>query len=95
MRNLNRFPADFMFQLNENEWESLRSQFATSKQGRGGRRGLPIAFTEHGIAMLSSILNSERAVEVNIAIIRSFIRQRKVLIALQAVQRKRIVGLGK
>ena len=56
---------------------------------------MPIAFTEHGIAMLSSILNSERAVEVNIAIIRSFIRQRKVLIALQAVQRKRIVGLGK
>ena len=78
-RNINRFPSDFMFQLNEIEWDSLRSHFAASKSGRGGNRVLPVAFTEHGIAMLSSVLNSNRAVEVNIAIVRSFIRLRKVL----------------
>src|SRR3972149_5427901 len=65
-RNLRRFPADFMFQLTSEEAESLRSQFATSK--RGGRRYLPYAFTEQGVAMLSSVLNSERAIEVNIQI---------------------------
>lgn len=78
-RNINRFPSDFMFQLNEIEWDFLRSQFATSKSGRGGNRILPVAFTEHGIAILSSVLNSDRAMEVNIAIVRSFIRLRKVL----------------
>ncbi len=69
-RNLNRFPEDFMFQLTKEEADSLRSQFATSKTGRGGRRYLPYAFTEQGVAMLSSVLNSERAIEVNIAIMR-------------------------
>jgi hypothetical protein len=64
-RNRARFPEDFMFQLTEEEYESLRSQFATSK-GRGGRRYLPFVFTEQGVAMLSSVLNSERAVQVNI-----------------------------
>jgi hypothetical protein len=68
-----------MFQLTEIEWDFLRSQNATSKTGRGGNRVLPFAFTEHGITMLSSVLNSDRAVEVNIAIVRSFIRLRKVL----------------
>jgi ORF6N domain len=68
-RNINRFPSDFMFQLNEIEWDFLRSQIATSKTGRGGNRILPVAFTEHGIAMLSSVLNSDRAVEVNASIL--------------------------
>ena len=67
-RNRKRFPADFMFRLSEKEAESLTSQFAISKKGRGGRRTLPYAFTEQGVAMLSSVLNSERAIQVNIAI---------------------------
>ena len=61
-RNLSRFPEDFMFQLTESETQVLRSQFATSKEGRGGRRYLPYAFTEQGVAMLSSVLNSERGI---------------------------------
>jgi hypothetical protein len=65
-RNADRFPEDFMFQLTDEEWESLRSQFAISKKGRGGRRYAPFAFTEHGVLMLSSVLNSERAIQVNI-----------------------------
>jgi len=70
-RNIVRFPSDFMFQLNKEEYESLRFQIGTSKnKGRGGRRYLPFVFTEHGIAMLSSILNSDRAIKVNISIIR-------------------------
>src|SRR5438132_11795086 len=63
-RNLNRFPSDFMFQLSSEEFDSLRSQIVTSKKGRGGRRYRPYAFTEHGVAMLSSVLNSEPAVLV-------------------------------
>jgi len=70
-RNINRFPSDFMFQLTEIEWDFLRSQNATSKSGRGGNRVLPTAFTEHGITMLSSVLNSDRAVEVNISFLKS------------------------
>jgi hypothetical protein len=61
-RNLSRFPEDFMFQLTESETHLLRSQFATSKEGRGGRRYLPYVFTEQGVAMLSSVLNSERGI---------------------------------
>lgn len=67
-RNSKRFPVDFMFQLTKAEEENLRSQFATSRSGHGGRRSLPYAFTEQGVAMLSSVLNSERAIEVNITI---------------------------
>lgn len=78
-RNLDRFPKDFMFTLNENEWESLRSQFATSKTGRGGRTYLPNVFTEHGVLMLSSILNSQKAIQVNIQIMRIFTRMRQML----------------
>lgn len=77
-RNRNRFPADFMFQLKPSEAESLRSQNAISKR-RGGRRTLPYAFTEQGVAMLSSVLNSERAVQVNIAIMRAFVKLREVI----------------
>jgi phage regulator Rha-like protein len=78
-RNINRFPEDFMFQLTENEWESLRSQIATSKIGRGGRTYLPNVFTEHGVLMLSSILNSQQAIQVNIQIVRIFTRLRQWL----------------
>jgi hypothetical protein len=78
-RNKKRFPPDFMFQLKPEEAESLRSQFATSKKGRGGRRSLPYAFTEQGVAMLSSVLNSNRAIEVNITIMRAFLKLRQML----------------
>ena len=78
-RNINRFPEDFMFQLTTDEFESLRFQFGTSKQGRGGRRYAPYVFTEHGVAMLSSVLNSERAISINIAIMRTFAKLRHIL----------------
>jgi ORF6N domain len=71
-RNIDKFPEDFMFQLSNEGWEFLRSQFATSKEGRGGRRYAPLAFTEHGVLMLSSVLNSERAIQVNIQIMRIY-----------------------
>jgi hypothetical protein len=78
-RNLNRFPLDFMFQLNEEETETLRSQFATSKTGRGGRRYFPFVFSEQGVAMLSSVLHSERAIEVTILIMRAFVKLREMI----------------
>jgi hypothetical protein len=79
-RNLDRFPQDFMFQLTKEEAEVLRFQIGMSKpSGRGGRRYLPYAFTEQGVAMLSSVLNSSRAVQVNIAIMRTFARLRHLL----------------
>ncbi len=78
-RNKDRFPGDFMFQLTEEEAESLRFQIGTSKVGRGGRRYLPYVFTEGGVAMLSSVLTSNEAARVNISIIRTFIRLRSFL----------------
>lgn len=78
-RNLERFPTDFMFQLTQEENESLRFQNGTSKNGRGGRRYLPLVFTEGGVAMLSSVLTSNVAAQVNIAIIRTFIKLRSYL----------------
>jgi len=79
-RNTERFPADFMFQLTAEEFERLRSQSVTSKPaGRGGRRVAPYAFTEQGVAMLSSVLHSPRAVQVNIEIMRAFVRLRQML----------------
>ena len=78
-RNLSRFPEDFMFQLNTEEFNSLRFQIGISKKGRGGRRYLPYAFTEQGVAMLSSVLRSKRAIQVNIAIMRAFVKLRKIL----------------
>ncbi|HTU44871.1 MAG TPA: ORF6N domain-containing protein [Bryobacteraceae bacterium] len=75
-RNLRRFPEDFMFSLTQEEVRALRSQIVTSK---GGRRYLPHAFTEHGVAMLSSVLNSERAIQMNIAVIRAFVRMRQLI----------------
>ena len=79
-RNLNRFPEDFMFQLNKQELENWRSQFVTSNPAaKMGLRRRPYAFTEHGVAMLSSVLNSERAVQLNILIIRAFVKLREML----------------
>lgn len=78
-RNLNRFPEDFMFDLTEPELKSLRTQIASSKTGRGGVRYSPMAFTEQGVAMLSIVLNSEKAITVNIQIIRIFTKIRKIL----------------
>ena len=77
-RNINRFPEDFMFQLTKEEYRSLRSQFGTLKKGAHSKYP-PIAFTEQGVAMLSSVLNSDRAIEVNIAIMRAFVQLRKTL----------------
>jgi len=80
-RHSKRFPDDFMFQLSESEYESLISQFVTSKKsGRGGVRKMPHAFTEQGVAMLSGILNSDRAIAVNIQIMRTFTKLRRALI---------------
>jgi len=76
-RNISRFPEDFMFQLSEFEFENLKSQFATSSWG--GRRKLPNVFTEHGVLMLSSVLNSEKAIKVNIQIMRIFTKVREAL----------------
>ena len=77
-RNLSRFPADFMFQLSSDEFKTLRSQTVTSKNARGGRRTAPYAFTEQGVAMLSSVLNSPRAIGVTIEIMRTFVRVREL-----------------
>lgn len=80
-RNINRFPEDFMFQLTEEENNSLRSQIATLKKGRGQhQKYLPFAFTEHGILMLSSVLNSEKAIQTNIQIMRIFVKVRQMLL---------------
>lgn len=79
-RNVGRFPADFMFKLTYEEAIHVRSQSVTSKVGRGGRRYLPFAFTEEGVAMLSSVLRSERAVSVNIEIMRAFVRMRRMVV---------------
>ena len=87
-RNLKRFPEDFMFQLTNTGAEALRLQNATSKTGRGGRRYMPYAFTEQGVAMLSSVLNSERAIEVNIAIMRVFVKLRQMLESNEELNRK-------
>lgn len=81
-RNLKRFRSDFMFQLSAEEADDLRYQIGTSKKGRGGRRYLPYVFTEQGVAMLSSVLNSERALLVNVEIIRAFVKLRQMMICL-------------
>ncbi|MBI3312417.1 MAG: ORF6N domain-containing protein [Candidatus Omnitrophica bacterium] len=103
-RNMERFPEGFMFQLTTEEYRdlryqfgtsSLRSQFATSSSGYGGRRYLPMVFTEQGVAMLSSVLHSKRAIQVNIAIMKTFVRIREMLAThrdlaekLEALERK-------
>ncbi len=96
-RNIERFPCDFMFQLTEKEAESLRCQFGISnlrsqngisKKGRGGRRYLPYAFTQEGVAMLSGVLRSKRAVQVNIGIMRAFVKMREAMIAHKDLSRR-------
>jgi len=88
-RNLKRFPDDFMFQLNYQEVALLRSQIATLKDGRGEhRKYLPYVFTEQGVAMLSSVLNSERAIQVNVEIMRAFVRLRQILSTHKDLARK-------
>jgi len=78
-RNQERFPSDFMFRLSAEESDALRSQSATSKTGRGGRRYAPYAFTEHGAIMAATVLNSERAVEMSVFVVRAFVRLREML----------------
>jgi hypothetical protein len=80
-RNKNRFPSDFAFQLDAEEFAHLRSQNATSKNGRGGRRYLPWVFTEHGALMLASVLSSSVAIDASVRVVRAFIRLRELLLA--------------
>src|ERR1043166_2278236 len=80
-RNLKRFPSDFAFRLTRQEFTVLISQFAISKKGRGGRRTLPWAFTEHGAIMLASVLNSDIAVEASVRVVRAFVRLREIVSA--------------
>ena len=87
-RNGKRFPADFMFQLTKEEEQNLRSQFATSRSGHGGLRSRAYVFTEQGVAMLSNVLNSERAIEVNITIMRAFVKLRQMLESNEKLNRK-------
>ena len=93
-RNLARFPADFMFQLTDEEFAALRSQFATSNEGRGGRRYLPYVFTEHGAIMAATILNSQRAVDMSVFVVRAFVEYRQLMTLHDelAVQLKRLEG---
>ena len=85
-RNIERFPDDFMFQLTKDEFQNLRSQFVTSSWG--GRRSLPYVFTEQGVSMLSSVLRSKRAIQVNIAIMRAFVKLRQFAISHAELAKK-------
>lgn len=87
-RKISRFPEEFMFQLTKKEHESLRSQSVISKKGRGGRRYPPYAFTQEGVAMLSSVLNSERAIHVNVQIMKTFIKLREMLSSHDQLRKK-------
>jgi len=87
-RNKDRFPRDFMFQLNKEEFRLLRSQIATSNKGRGGRRFLPYVFTEHGAIMLASVLNSQRAIETSILVVRAFVRFREMISERKEIAKK-------
>ena len=87
-RNRHRFPPDFLFRLTPKEADSLRSQFVTSKSGRGGRRYLPYVFTEHGAVMLASVLNSAAAVAASIQVVRAFVRLRTILAAHKELARQ-------
>ena len=87
-RNKERFPADLMFQLSGEEWESLKSQIVIAKKGRGGRRFAPYAFTEHGALKLSSVLKSAMAVEISLLIIRAFVWLRRAVPAYKELAAK-------
>lgn len=87
-RNRHRFPADFMFQLTREEFDSLRSQIAMSKTGRGGRRTLPFAFTEHGALQAANVLRSKRAVQMSLFVIRAFVKMRETLLGTRELAKK-------
>jgi hypothetical protein len=87
-RNESRFPSDFMFQLTVEEAESLRCQIGISNEGRGGRRYLPYAFTEHGALMLANVLNSERAAQTSVQVVRAFVKLRQMLASNAELARK-------
>jgi len=87
-RNPDKFPPDFMFPLTSEEFSGLISQIVTSNVGRGGRRKLPLAFTEHGALMAASVLNSPRAVEVSVYVVRAFVRMREMLAAHEELSEK-------
>src|SRR5579863_2899107 len=87
-RNAHRFPSDFLFTLTKAEQKSLRSQIATSNSTRGGRRYLPHAFTEHGSIMAATVLNSKRAIEMSLFVVRAFVQMRQVLVVNQHVVSK-------
>jgi hypothetical protein len=86
-RNQDRFPDDFVFQLTENEWKNLRSQSATSR-GHGGRRYMPFAFTEHGAIMAATVLNSPQAVTMSLAVVRAFVKLRRMAMSVEGLARK-------
>ena len=87
-RNTSRFPTDFMFQLSKDEFEVWRSQFVTSNADKKGLRWRPFAFTEQGVAMLSSVLNSDRAIQVNIIIMRAFVKMRQLFASHKEILEK-------
>jgi phage regulator Rha-like protein len=87
-RNEERFPEDFVFQLTEEETNSLRSQFATSNRGRGGRRYRPYAFTEHGAIMAANVLNSPHAVQMSVLVVRAFVRMRQALLTRTDMEKR-------
>jgi len=87
-RNIERFPQDFMFELTKEEFNTWRSQFVTSKADRKGLRYVPMAFTEQGVAMLSSVLHSKKAIQVNIAIMRVFVRFKEIISTHKELARK-------
>ena len=87
-RNRDRFPQDFMFQLSPDEFEDLKSHFATSRSGWGGRRKLPLAFTEHGAIMAASVLNTPQAVDMSIFVVRAFVRLRSFLATHKELKQK-------
>ncbi|MGE3610887.1 MAG: ORF6N domain-containing protein [Bacteriovoracaceae bacterium] len=93
-RNIDRFPLDFMFRLTAEEFEVLKSQFATSKPGSGGKQKLPLVFTENGVAMLSGVLKSKEAIQVNISIMRTFTKLRSFL-AMESTLENRMNKLEK
>lgn len=93
-RNLKKFPADFLFQMTSKEYEYLMLQNATSNKGRGGRRKLPFAFTEHGAVMTATILNSASAVAMSVYVVRAFIKFREVLTSTKELTKK-FIGLEK
>ena len=93
-RNVERFPDDFMFQLTKNEWENLTFQNGISNKQHGGRRFMPYAFTEQGVAMLASVLNSKKAIDVNISIMRAFVKLRHYILS-KSDKNNQIVELRK